>query len=99
MYNDARQSTFFLIKQTADKTFEKYKGIMKEGLYFGGCVCVCVIYMEVGNVLPIQGLVDRQLSRNGVDDEDASGGLVSPGACHAVSQGAVLIMVWSNLQV
>lgn len=49
--------------------------------------------MEAGNVLPIQGLVDGQLSRNGVDDEDASGGLVSPGACHAVSQGAVLIMV------
>lgn len=94
MYSDARQSTFFLIKQTAEKTFEKYKGIMKEGLYFGGeCVRVCVTYMEAGNVLPIQGLVDGQLSRNGIDDEDASGGLVSSGACHAVSQGAVLIMV------
>lgn len=49
--------------------------------------------MEVGNVLPIQGLVDRQLSGNWVDDEDASGWLVGTGTRHAVSQGAVLIVV------
>lgn len=49
--------------------------------------------MEVGDVLPIQGLVDGQLSGNGVDDEDAGGRLVGAGARHAVSQRAVLIVV------
>lgn len=49
--------------------------------------------MEVGNVLPIQWLVDGQLSGNGVDDENASRGLVGTGTRHAVPQGAVLIVV------
>lgn len=49
--------------------------------------------MEAGNVLPIQRLVDGQLSGNGIDEEDASRWLVGTGTCHAVSQGAVLIVV------
>lgn len=49
--------------------------------------------MEAGNVLPIQRLVDGQLSGNGVDDENASRWLVGTGTRHAVSQGAVLIVV------
>ena len=54
-------------------------------------------YVEVGDVLPIQGLVDWQLPRDGVDDEDAGWGLVGSGACHTVSEGAVLVMVRPNL--
>lgn len=54
-------------------------------------------HMEAGNVLPIQRLVDGQLSGNGVDDENASRWLVGTGTRHAVSQGAVLIVVWSDL--
>lgn len=42
-------------------------------------------YMEVGDVLPIQGLEDRELSGDRVDDEDAVRRLVSAGARHAVS--------------
>lgn len=53
--------------------------------------------MEVGDVLPIQGLVDRQLSRNRVDDEDSSGGLVSTWSCDAVSERPVFVMVWPDL--
>lgn len=49
--------------------------------------------MEAGNVLPIQRLVDGQLSGNGVDDENASRWLVCTGTRHTVSQGAVLVVV------
>ncbi|KAA8589895.1 hypothetical protein FQN60_013260 [Etheostoma spectabile] len=37
------------------------------------------------------GLGDGQLARDGVDDEDAGGGLVGPGARHTVPQHPVLI--------
>lgn len=53
--------------------------------------------MEVGDVLSIQGFVDRKLSGDRVDDEDTSGGLVSTRACHAVSEGAVFVVVRPDL--
>ena len=56
-----------------------------------------VTYVEVGYVLSVQGLVDGQLSRDGVDDEDACGGLVCTWPSHAVPQGAPLVVVRSNL--
>lgn len=49
--------------------------------------------METGDMLPIQGLVDRELSRNRVDNEDASGGLVCARACHTISERAVFVVV------
>lgn len=53
--------------------------------------------MEVGNVFSVQGFHDGQLSRDGVDDEDASGRLVSSGSSHTVPQGAVLVIVRPDL--
>lgn len=43
--------------------------------------------MECGVVLSVQGLGDWQLSRLGVNDEDANRSLVSTTAGHAVSEG------------
>ena len=54
-------------------------------------------HMEVGDVLPVQGLGDGQLAGDGVDDVDARGGLVGPGARHAVAQEAVLVPVRTDL--
>lgn len=53
--------------------------------------------MEVGDVLSVQGLVDRQLPGDRFDDEDAGGGLVSTGTRHTVSEGAVLVVVRPDL--
>lgn len=55
-------------------------------------------HVEVGDVLSIQGLVDGQLSRYGVDDEDPGGGLVGPRAGHAVAEGAGLVVVRADLR-
>lgn len=55
--------------------------------------------MEAGDVLSIQGLVDRELSRDRVNDEDASGGLVGARASHTVSEGPVFVMVRPDLWV
>lgn len=49
--------------------------------------------MEIGDVLSVQRLGDRQLARDGVDDEDAGWRLVGPGACHTVTQHPILIPV------
>lgn len=49
--------------------------------------------MEVGNVLSVQRLGDRQLARDRVDDEDAGRRLVGPRARHAVTQHPVLVPV------
>lgn len=54
--------------------------------------------MEVGDVLSVQRLGDRQLAWDWVDDEDASRRLVSPGARHTVTQHPVLIPVWADLK-
>lgn len=59
----------------------------------GGTNQGCLTHVEVGDVLSIQGLVDGQLSRYRVDDEDPGGGLVGPRAGHAVSEGAGLVVV------
>lgn len=50
-------------------------------------------YMEVGDVLPVQRLGDRQLAGDRVDDEDAGWRLVRPGAGHTVTQHPVPIPV------
>ncbi len=55
--------------------------------------------MKAGDVLSIQWLVDRELSRDRVDDEDAGGGLVCTRPCHTVSEGAVFVMVRPDLWV
>lgn len=49
--------------------------------------------MEVGNVLSVQRLGDRQLARDRVDDEDSSRRLVGPRARHTVTQRPVLVPV------
>ena len=53
--------------------------------------------MEVGDVLSVQGLVDGELAGDGVDDEDAGGGLVGTRSGHAVAEGAVLVVVRADL--
>lgn len=55
--------------------------------------------MEAGDVLSIKGFIDRELSRDRVDDEDAGGRLVSSRAGHTVSEGPVLVMVRTDLWV
>lgn len=49
--------------------------------------------MEIGDVLSVQWLGDRQLTRDWVDDEDTVRRLVGPGARHTVTQHPVLIPV------
>lgn len=53
--------------------------------------------MKVGDVLSIQRFVDRELSRDWVDDKDTCGGLVSSGACDTVSEGPVFVVVRADL--
>jgi len=60
---------------------------------------LCVTYMEVGDVLSVQGLADRQLSGDRFNDEDAGGGLVSSRTRHTVSEGPVFVMVRPDLWV
>lgn len=48
-------------------------------------------------MLSIQGVVDRELSRNWVNNEDAGGGLVSARSCDTVSEGPVFVMVRPDL--
>ena len=55
-------------------------------------------YMEVGDVLSVQRLGDRQLAWDWADDEDAGRRLVGPGARHTVTQHPVVISVWANLK-
>jgi hypothetical protein len=55
-------------------------------------------HMEVGDVLPVQGLGDGELARDGADDVDARGGLVGPGARHAVAQETVIVPVRTDLR-
>lgn len=93
MYS-TRENSIVLVKR-AGKNICKlieyhYKGIFK---------LLCLTYVEVGDVLPIQGLVDRQFSRDRVNDEDPSGGLVSTWSCDAVSERPVFVMVRPDLWV
>lgn len=55
-------------------------------------------YMEVGDVLSVQGFGDRQLAWDWVDDEDPGWRLVSPRARHTVTQHPVLIPVGADLK-
>lgn len=59
--------------------------------------CECSAYVETGDVLSVQGPVDRQLSRDRVDEEDPHRGLVCSRASHTVAQGAVFIVVRPDL--
>lgn len=47
--------------------------------------CECSAYVETGDVLSVQGPVDRQLSRDRVDEEDPHRGLVCSRASHTVA--------------
>ena len=63
-------------------------------------ICVDVgrsTYVEVGDVLSVQGPVDGQLSGDGFDEEDAGGGLICSWASDAVAERAVLIVVGPDL--
>ena len=53
--------------------------------------------MEVGYVFAVEGFGHRELTRDGVDDEDPGWRLISTGSSHTVPEETVLITVRPDL--